>query len=390
MSVTEAAGFRAAGVDAGLITGARADLALLVADQPAVASGVFTRNAFPAAPVALSRRHLADGRARAVVVNAGQANAGTGEDGLGDAAAVAEAAAHLLGASADEILVCSTGLIGPRIPVDRIRGALPRAVEALSGDGGGEFARAILTTDAGPKECVVERGGLVVGGCVKGAGMVAPDLATMLAFLTIDARVDAKVLDDVVRRSVAPVFNGLTIDACTSTNDTVLVFASGAGEVTAGPGTPGLDALESALAEAAENLAHKVAEGAEGATRSLVVRVEGAASDDDARRLGRAVAGSLLVKTAIFGGDPNIGRLLQAIGASGAAFDGRDVTVWLGREAVIAGGRIAALDEDAARAALKERQVVVRVSAGNGTGRATSLGCDLGYDYVRLNSEYST
>lgn len=390
MSVTAPAGFRAVGVDAGLIAGPRPDLGLLVADQSGSACGLFTSNAFPAAPVSVSREHLADGRARAVVVNAGQANAGTGSEGLADASVVAEAVAEGLEASVDDVVVCSTGLIGPRIDVQRIQEALPRATSSLSPDGGREFAQAILTTDAGPKECVAERSGVVVGGCVKGAGMVAPDLATMLAFLTTDAQVEPQVLDEVVRRSVGSVFNALTIDGCTSTNDTVLVLASGSGQVVAAPATPGLAALEEALAEAAESLARQVAEGAEGATRVVVVQVDGAASHDDARRLGRAVAGSLLVKTAIFGGDPNVGRLLQAIGASGVGVVGTDVKVWLGAQPVIFGGRIADFDDEAARAALKEPEVVVRVSAGNGAGHATSFGCDLGYDYIRLNSEYST
>jgi glutamate N-acetyltransferase/amino-acid N-acetyltransferase len=390
MSVTAPSGFQAAGIDAGLTSGTRPDLAVLAAEHPAAAVGLFTRNAFPAAPVLLSRRHVAGGRAKAVVVNAGQANAGTGAEGLADATATAEEAAARLGCPSEQILICSTGVIGPRVSADRIRKALPRAVAALSGDGGSLFARAILTTDAGPKETVAEGEGFLVGGCVKGAGMIAPDLATMLAFLTTDAAVEPAVLDATVRQAVAPVFNTLTVDGCTSTNDTVLVLASGSSGVRVEPGNPAAVSFEAALREAAEDLAKQLVLGAEGANRALVVQVEGAPSDEAARELSLAVAGSLLVKTAVFGGDPNVGRLLQAIGDTSVPLDPDDLEIELGGQPVIAGGRVIGFDQDASRAALKEREVLIRARVGTGAGSATGFGCDLGYEYVRLNAEYTT
>lgn len=390
MSVTAPRGFTASGVTAGLKASGQTDLGLLVADRPAAVAGLFTTNAFPAAPVALSREVAARGRALGVVVNSGQANAGAGETGMADARQEVALAAAAIGVQVEDMLVCSTGVIGPRIDMDRLGAGLPRAAASLSKEGGPEFARAILTTDAGPKETVVERGGIVVGGCAKGAGMVAPDLATMLAFLATDVDVAPDVLDEVVRRTVAPAFNGLIVDGCTSTNDTVLVMAGGASRITAEPGAPALAALEDALAAASHDLVRLLALGAEGAAHALAVQVSGAATDEEARAVGRTVAGSLLVKTAVFGGDPNVGRLLQAVGAAGAAFDPGAVAIDLGGQTVVSRGSVATFDEDACRDALKEREILIRVDLGDGPGSATCFGCDLGYEYVRLNAEYTT
>ena len=390
MSVTAARGFRASGISAGLKESGRPDLGLLVADAPAAAAGLFTTNAFPAAPVVLSRLHLAGGACRAVVVNSGQANAGTGEPGMADARATAAAAGELLGTGPGQVLVCSTGVIGPRVKMGELLAGLPVAVEALDDGGGPGFARAILTTDREPKEVVVHADGFVVGGCAKGAGMIAPDLATMLVFLTTDAAIDPPLLDEVTRAIVGPVFNGLTVDGCTSTNDTVLVLASGGSGVEAAPGSRALAVLEAALGEAAEELARQIVADAEGATSTLVVHVSGAASADEARAAGKAVAGSLLVKTAVFGGDPNPGRLLQAVGASGASLDPMEVSISLAGHRVIEAGRVVAFDEAACAEALKEREVVIRADLGAGDAEATCFGCDLGYEYVRINAEYTT
>lgn len=390
MSVTAPLGFLAAGVTAGLKASGQPDLGLLVAQGDAVAAGLFTTNAFPAAPVAVSRRHLAGGRARAVVVNSGQANAGTGEAGVADAEETCRAVGEAVGTDPERVLVCSTGVIGPRVPVERLSAAVPSAMAALAPDGGNAFAGAILTTDTRPKETVVDGPGFLVGGCVKGAGMIAPDLATLLAFLTTDVGVEPEVLDAAVRQSVAPAFNGLTVDGCTSTNDTVLVLASGASGVRAAAGTPELASLEEALAGAAEDLVRRVALDAEGASRALVVQVAGAASEADARTVGKSVAGSLLVKTAVFGGDPNVGRLLQAVGAAGVAFDPHAVRISIGGQVVVEGGRVAGFDREACREAMKEREVAIRVTLGSGAGEATCFGCDLGYEYVRVNAEYTT
>ena len=386
MSVTAPAGFLASGVSAGLKASARPDLGLLVSDGPASAAALFTRNALPAAPVEVSRRRLAGGEARAVVANSGQANAGTGRAGIEDAEALTEAAARALRIEPHAVLTCSTGVIGPRIPVAEATSGIAEAVAALSPSGGPEFAEAILTTDAGAKQVVVEGDGFTVGGCAKGAGMIAPDLATLLVFLTTDAAADPSSVRSVLRRAAAPVWNGVTVDGCSSTNDTVLLFANGAS------GTrPDASALEEAVAAACADLARQVVAGAEGATTTLVVHVDGTATNGDARAIGRAVAGSLLVKTAVFGRDPNPGRILQAVGASGVRFSPEDVNATLAGLPVIAEGRIPPGFDPAGFAdALKDREVVIRITAGGGPGSATAFGCDLGYEYVRINAEYTT
>lgn len=388
MSVTAPRGFLAAGVPAGLKASGRPDVGLLLSARPAAAAGLFTRNALPAAPVAVSREHLRVPTVRAVAVNSGQANAGTGEAGLADAQAGARRTADLLGAEPADVLVCSTGVIGPRIPMDRLREGLARAFLGISPHGGPRFARAILTTDTRPKETVVRGPGFSVGGCAKGAGMIAPDLATMLAFLTTDAEVEPAVLRRAVDRAVAPRFNAISVDGCTSTNDTVLVLANGASGVHLGPDRAA--ALEEALAEASDDLARQILLDAEGATKVLVAHVDGARSEDEARTTGKALVDSLLVKTALFGGDPNPGRLLQAVGSAGAALDPGTLSIRLAGQQVVSEGRMTAFDERACRDALKEREVAIAVHLGAGGAAATCFGCDLSYEYVRINAEYET
>ncbi|HXJ65328.1 MAG TPA: bifunctional glutamate N-acetyltransferase/amino-acid acetyltransferase ArgJ [Actinomycetota bacterium] len=386
MSVTAPRGFVAAGVAAGLKASGRPDLGLLLSEQPASAAGLFTRNAFAAAPVEICRRRLLDGTARAVVANSGQANAGTGPPGFDDAEAVTTAVAHSLGIEATDVLPVSTGVIGPRLRVDAVVAGVEEASGVLHTLGGPEFAQAIMTTDTVAKQTVVEADGFTVGGCAKGAGMIAPDLATLLVFLTTDAACSPALAQDALRHGAAPVWNALTVDNCPSTNDTVLLLANGASGHEAGP-----DELAEAVAEATRDLAAQVVADAEGATTSIVVQVEGAVSDADARRVGTAIAGSMLVKTAVFGKDPNPGRILQAIGASGARFRPEAVVASLGRVQVIAAGAIPPqFDPAACAAAMKEREVVIRVTVGVGDGRATAFGCDLGYEYVRINGEYTT
>jgi glutamate N-acetyltransferase/amino-acid N-acetyltransferase len=390
MSVTAPDGFRAAGVIAGLKESGRPDLGLLVADRGASAAGLFTTNAFPAAPVTVSQRHLVSGRARAVVVNSGQANAATGELGIGDATGTCALVGESIGAEPEDVLVCSTGVIGPRVKMAKLTKALPAVVGGLSDDGGSRFAEAILTTDTVSKQTVMEGVGFTVGGCAKGVGMIAPRLATMLAFLTTDAVVDPRVLDASVRRVVAPVFNGLTVDGCTSTNDTVLVLASGASGVLVDPGTPQIAILEAALEEAARDLVHQIQVDAEGATKALAVQVSGGLDGEMAASVGRAVAGSMLVKTALFGGDPNPGRILQAVGSCGVPVIPERVSISLAGHRVVAGGVVVSFDEHACALALKERDVAIEVDLGLGDEQATAFGCDLGYEYVRINAEYTT
>jgi glutamate N-acetyltransferase/amino-acid N-acetyltransferase len=390
VSVTAPAGFRASGVAAGFKASGRPDLGLLVSDAPAAAGGLFTRNAFAAAPVVLTRRHLSQGTATAVIVNSGQANAGTGPAGLEDAAVQARLVSEALGLPPEEVAVCSTGVIGSRIPMDVFTTGLPEAVSHLDGDRGHDFARAILTTDSEPKETWVEGPGYRVGGCAKGAGMIAPDLATLLVFLTSDAQVGPGLVSTVLREEAAPVWNAVTVDGCSSTNDTVLLLANGAAGGDLIPETgPVAVAFGEAVGRVCEDLARMVVRGAEGATHSLVVLVEGAASADEARAVARHVAGSLLVKTAVFGGDPNPGRILQAVGASGARFDPAEVSASLGNALLVEGGEVRE-DREAAIGALKEDEVVIRIRLGTGSGTATAFGCDLGYEYVRINAEYRT
>ena len=395
MSVTFPKGFRANGVTAGLKPSRNPDLGLLVADGRATAAGLFTTNAFAAWPVRMCRERLADGSARAVLVNSGQANAGTGPEGEGDARAATDAAAELLGLDAAEVLGCSTGVIGERIHLDELRAALPGLVEGLSADGGGAFAHAIMTTDTVDKQASAERGGYRVGGAAKGVGMISPNLATMLVFLTTDAPVPPAALHELALSTLEEPFESLTVDASTSTNDTVLLLASGAaGGDPVTPGSPAWADLSAAVAAVAESLLSQLVHDAEGATHVLLIEVEGAATTADARSVAKAVADSPLVKTAAFGGDPNPGRILQAVGSSGVPFAPAEVIAWIGEVRVIEDGHIARSyfdgDGEAARTAMKEPEIRVRVSLGDGPGRSRAVGCDLSYEYVRINGEYTT
>jgi glutamate N-acetyltransferase/amino-acid N-acetyltransferase len=395
VSITFPKGFRANGVIAGLKPSGNPDLALLVADGPASAAGLFTTNAFAAWPVRLCRERLAGGSARAVLVNSGQANAGTGPEGEGDAVAATDAVAQALGLVPSEVLGCSTGVIGERIHLDELGAAVPGLVHGLSADGSDAFARAIMTTDTVDKQASAERGGYRVGGAAKGVGMISPNLATMLVFLTTDAPVPPAALHELAMSTLEEPFESLTVDASTSTNDTVLLLASGAaGGEPVTPGSPAWTDLAGAVSEVAESLLSQLAHDAEGVTHVLLVDVEGAPTTADARVVAKAVADSPLVKTAAFGGDPNPGRILQAVGSSGGTFVPEDVTAWIGEVRVIEGGHIARSyfdgDGEAARTAMKEPEIRIRVSLGDGPGRSRAVGCDLSYEYVRINGEYTT
>ncbi|HEX9122886.1 MAG TPA: bifunctional glutamate N-acetyltransferase/amino-acid acetyltransferase ArgJ [Actinomycetota bacterium] len=397
MSVTFPRGFRASGVTAGMKPSGRPDLALLVGEGECAAAGLFTTNVFAAAPVRLSRSRVADGRARAVLVNSGQANAGTGSIGDRDAVVSTAAAAELLGIDAGSVLDCSTGVIGEPLHMRELEAALPTLVAGLSPQGGDAFAAAIMTTDTRPKQAAAERGGYRVGGAAKGVGMIAPDLelATMLAFVTTDAPVAPSEIGRLAADVLEPRFEALTVDGCTSTNDTVLLLASGAaGGDPVTPGTVAWDRLRDAVDEVGESLVLQLARDAEGANHVLLVHVTGASETRDAQVAAKAIADSLLVKTAVFGGDPNPGRILQALGSSGVAFRPEDVEVWIGDVRVIACGEIPAAyregGEDPARAALKAPEVVLAVHLGDGPGESRALGVDLSYEYVRINAEYTT
>jgi len=398
VSVTYPLGFRAAGVTVGFKPSGLPDLGLLVGEPGTTAAALFTTNAVVAAPIEVGRDRLARGRIRAVLVNSGQANAATGPRGIDDALATSAEAASLLGTEPDGVLPSSTGVIGEPLHVGQMQAAIPALVEALSSDGGESFARAIMTTDTVHKQAAADAGVFRVGGCAKGVGMIAPNLATMLAFVTTDAAVAADDLRRLACEMLAPRFNALTVDGCTSTNDTVLLLASGAasGDVV-GPGSSTWDDLVRALDTVGESLVSQLIADGEGVTHVMIVDVEGAATEDDARRVAKAVADSPLVKTAVFGGDPNPGRFLQAAGAAGVSLDPSRLDVSIGGVPVAIGGVIppfyfepASRLADEAGAAMKEAEIAVRVRLGDGPGSSRAFGCDLSYEYVRINGEYTT
>lgn len=390
--VTAPRGFQAAAVAAGLKPG-RDDLALLAADWGCAAAGVFTRNRAQAAPVVVSREHLAAGRARAVVANAGCANAATGEQGLRDAREMAACTAAALGCESSEVIVASTGVIGVPLAMDKVRAGIATAAARLATDGGGAAARAILTTDTHPKETLVEFAldGHVarVGGMAKGAGMISPNMATMLAFFTTDAAVEAALLRRALVAAVGGSFNRISVDGDTSTNDMAVVLASGALPARAIlAADEAYAAFEAALTEAARRLAFLIVRDGEGATRACEVRVEGAASDADADRVARTIAESPLFKTALHGGDPNWGRILAAAGRAGVAFDVTRADIFLGDVWVCQGGAARAYDESQAHAAITRDPALVRVRLGDGPGRGHVWTCDFSRAYVDINAHY--
>lgn len=393
MSVTYPGGFRANGITAGLKDSGKPDLALLVAADVCSCAGLFTTNAFAAAPVSVSRSRLRHMTARGVLVNSGQANAGSGVRGEEDAHACTAAAADAMEVDAEGILVCSTGVIGVRIDTDKVRAAMSSLVAGLSADGGASFAEAIMTTDTVMKQAKADAGPFRVGGAAKGVGMIEPNLATMLAFLTTDANVSPDALYDLSAQILKPAFESLTVDGCSSTNDTVLLFASGAvGGMPVASGTPEWEFLADGLTEVAESLVLQLAADGEGANHVLLIDVEGAVSNGQAYVVAKAIANSALVKAAAFGGDPNPGRLIQAIGASGAAFDPTDVHAWIGPAHVVADGVLVpnyGTVKPDAEAAMKGPQIRYRVKIGDGPGRSRAVGCDLSYDYVKINAEYT-
>jgi glutamate N-acetyltransferase / amino-acid N-acetyltransferase len=398
VSVTFPLGFTAAGMSAGLKPSGRPDLGLLVGEPGTTVAGLFTTNRVAAAPVHLTRAAIAAGHGRAVIVNSGQANAATGTRGDADARTVVVAAADALGMETTDVLACSTGVIGEPVHVEPLLEGLPILAGALTPTGGSDFARAIMTTDTVDKQATAEAGGFRVGGCAKGVGMIAPNLATMLVFVTTDARVGREDLQRLADEQLKDRFNALTVDGCTSTNDTVLLFASGvAPDVPAvEPGTPAWGQLSGAIAEVGASLADQLIADGEGVTHVMLVDIAGAASEHDARVVAKAVADSPLVKTAAFGGDPNPGRILQAVGSSGVDVDASAIDVAIGGVRLVEGGTIPAayFDDDAlssaARVAMKEPEIRIEVSIGSGSGASRALGCDLSYEYVRINGEYTT
>ena len=386
MSVTAASGFRAAGVAAGIKRSGGLDLALVVNDGPDMtAAGVFTRNQVKAAPVLWSAQVLTGRRLRAVVLNSGGANACTGPGGFQDTHATAERVATVLGCGAVEVAVCSTGLIGERLPLDALHCGVNAAAAALAAtpEAGLAAATAVLTTDTVPKQAAVASGGgWTVGGFAKGAGMVAPSLATMLCVLTTDAAVDDSILDAVLRCATAQTFERLDIDGTCSTNDTLLLLASGTSGV-----VPGRADFAAAVQQVCHHLVKGLQADAEGVTKEIAITVRGAADDAEARAAARAIARDNLVKTAFFGSDPNWGRIAAAVGASTATVRADSLDIRINGVLLCEGGAVAA---DRSKADLSGREITVEVDLHLGVGQATVLTTDLSHGYVEENSAYSS
>lgn len=392
--VTSPQGFLAVGVKA-YIKKDKKDLAVIYSEVPATTAGVFTTNKVKAAPLLVTKEHIKNGRAQAVVVNAGNANACTGEQGFDNAVATAQRAGELLKIDPHDVIVTSTGVIGVQLPMDRVLAGVEKAVGKLDRDGGAKAAKAIMTTDTVPKEIAVEfmLGGkkAVIGAMAKGSGMIHPNMATMLGFVTTDAAVSPALLDRALRYAVNRTFNMVTVDGDTSTNDMVVVLANGLA------GNPEITAedddyitFRDALLYVCTYLARMIARDGEGATKLVEVRVVNAASEEDAKKAAKAVANSNLVKTAIFGEDANWGRIICAVGYSGAEFDPAKVDISIGDEKMCGDGTPLNFSEERAKKILERDEVSILVDMKAGPAEAVAWTCDFSYDYVKINADYRT
>ena len=394
-SVTSPRGFRAGAVHAGIRSDTPEDVldvTILVADGETTGAAVFTKNKVTAAPVVLSREHIGQTAPRAVVVNSGNANAAVGDQGMTDARASAQMVADKLGLQAEEVLICSTGVIGVPMPMDVMRSGI-EAVE-LTDDAGHDFALAIMTTDLKPKECAVtvEIGGqtVTVAGTTKGSGMIHPDMATMLAFVTTDAAIEQDCLSRILERAVSRSFNMISVDGDTSTNDTLMVIANGAAGNDPVAGGEDEALIEEAITHVSMELAKAIVRDGEGATKLIEINVSGALSDDDARQAARVISTSPLVKTAVFGNDPNWGRVMMALGRSGIEIQESRVTLHFNDICVLRNGQAVPFDRNEAVERMKQPDVRFDVSLNLADGAATAWTCDFSYEYVRINGEYTT
>jgi glutamate N-acetyltransferase/amino-acid N-acetyltransferase len=390
-SVTSPQGFLAGAVEASIKSPNKLDLAILCSEKPCVAAGVFTANLIKAAPVILSQKHLKGQKAQAIVVNSGCANACTGDSGMADAVEMAGLAADKLGISTKDVLVASTGVIGVTLPMERIRDGIRRIIPTK--DGGHKLAQAMMTTDTFAKEIAVavesKIGRFTIGGVAKGAGMIHPNMATLLAFLTTDATVEAKFLQSALRRAVANSFNMVTIDGDTSPSDTVVILANGSA------GTATIDQnngeiFRKALDDVCLYLAKCIARDGEGATKLIEVSVEGALSEAQARLAARTVASSPLFKAAMYGNDPNWGRIVAALGRSGAKVNEKKLEVYLNGVCVMKQGSPVPFGEQEMRLGLADKEVSVGLRLNLGRGKAVAWGCDLSEEYVTINSAYTS
>ncbi|KAA8998034.1 bifunctional glutamate N-acetyltransferase/amino-acid acetyltransferase ArgJ [Paenibacillus spiritus] len=396
-SVTTPKGFKAGGLHCGLKKTDRNDLAAILCEVPATAAAVYTTNLFQAAPLQVTRESLADGRLRAVVVNSGNANACTGEQGEADAYEMRSAAARHLGVAERDVAVASTGVIGELLKMDCVRSGLAQLPEKLDGGAAGaeQFSQAILTTDLVKKECCVRLtvGGeaVTIAGAAKGSGMIHPNMATMLGFVTTDAAVAGEDLLALLRAATDTTFNMITVDGDTSTNDMLIALASGlAGREPLTRQHPDWAAFVEAFTHVCRHLAMAIARDGEGAAHLIEVRVSGAADRDAARAIAKTIVGSSLVKSAVFGADANWGRIIAAAGRAGVPMSTDRVDIALGGIEVLKGSRPVAFDEAAALAYLQGDTVEITVKLADGEGEATAWGCDLTYDYVRINAAYRT
>ena len=390
IGITAARGFRAAGVACGLKPNNALDLALAVNDSDCACAGMFTTNRVQAAPVLYDKEILARNRGaiRAVVANSRCANACTGEPGLVDARAMAEATAQAVGCRADQVLVLSTGVIGTRLEMDKIRSGIAHAASRLSVEGGADAARAIMTTDTRPKTNELRFTNYVVGGMAKGAGMIHPNMATMLSVITTDAKIAPDPLDQALRAAVNQSFNRISIDGDMSTNDTVLVLANGASGYEIGDSE--IERFADALTQVCTDLAKQLVGDGEGATKFVEISVSGARDESDAARVAQAIANSPLVKTALYGGDANWGRVVAAAGYSGVAVEPSKMKLWFGDVNVFANGTPTNFDEQDSTRAISGKDVFIRLNLGLGDASTVVWTCDLSHDYVTINGKYRT
>lgn len=394
--VTAATGFHAGGTASGIKKNGAPDLAMIFSERPAVAAGVFTTNIVQAAPVLLSKSYLTqEPFMRAVIINSGNANACTGIAGYNAAVAMTEAAGRMIGTRAEEVLVASTGVIGAPLPVEKIAETLAKKPDFLSEKSGKEAARAIMTTDTFPKEAAVRlvMDGVIVhvGGMAKGSGMIHPQMATMLGFITTDLAIDRPLLQQALQRAAQLTFNRITVDGDTSTNDCLLALANGAaGNRPVTTSGAAYEVFLEALVHVCRELARMIVRDGEGATKFVTINVRGARTEQEAEKIAKSIAGSNLVKTAIFGEDANWGRILAAVGYAGVPFDPGRVEISLGALPVCRGGMGLCFDEKEAKAILQAKEITIEVRLGEGVETATVWTCDLSYDYVKINGSYRT
>ncbi len=386
-------GFLAAGISTGVKESGGRDLALVYSTRPANAAAVYTTNKVQGAPIAVDREHLADGRARAVILNSGNANVCNGDAGLDHARRMCSLAASELGLGAEEVLVCSTGVIGVPLPIGKIEAGIPRIVAALSDEGGAEAAEAVMTTDTVPKSCAVEvelaSGAAVVGAMAKGAAMIAPNMATMLSVVTTDAAVQGGQLQELLSQAIRRTFNCITVDGDMSTSDTVILMANG-GASPEELGARDGERLYEGIEHVCRQMAQEIARDAEGSSKLIAISVRGASTEAEARQVGLAVANSSLVKTAAFGNDPNWGRILCAMGYAGVDFDPGKARVSLCGTDIYGNGAGLSYNEGELSAAMQADEIAIAIDLAMGGAATEIFTCDLTYEYVRLNAEYTT